>query len=154
MAALPMKDAQEPQNTWPTTRSLPSGGSNSGERKEGRASPRFLMSPGNYVLYVETGSGATWRSGAIQDLSLHGVFVVNSNPLPAGTNLTLGLRLSTQAIPLKGVVRRSVDGEGMGIQFTSVASEVKNRLETCLSGLAERAGEAPMRKMGFVSCAW
>lgn len=154
MAALPMKDAQEPQNTWPTTRSLPSGGSNSGERKEGRASPRFLMSPGNYVLYVETGSGATWRSGAIRDLSLHGVFVVNSNPLPAGTNLTLGLRLSTQAIPLKGVVRRSVDGEGMGIQFTSVASEVKNRLETCLSGLAERAGEAPMRKMGFVSCAW
>ena len=112
-------------------------------QKDRRASPRFLVSPGNYATYRE-------GSAAIRDLSLDGVFIkcrdeasqfVNSHPLSAGNNITLELRLHRPAIFFRGIVRH-VSRKGMGIQFVHVPSEARRRLEVYLSGRAAPSGEA------------
>ena len=70
-----------------------------------RASPRFSAKSGNHVIYIE-------GSGAIPDLSLNGVFVLDPDPLPVGTHIHLELRLGGHGIPVKGIVQRSVAQEG------------------------------------------
>src|SRR4051812_21832347 len=86
-----------------------------------RATPRFQPKPGNRAIY-----GAT--SAHIRDLSLEGVFVVDPDPLPVGSEIVFALQAGEQEISLNGVVRRSVDQDGMGIQFTDVSSISKRRL--------------------------
>jgi hypothetical protein len=94
-----------------------------------RTSPRLPTSPGNYVIYVE-------GSGSIRDLSLTGVFVADEDPLSIGTTINFELRLPTCSIPVKGIVRRSVPGQGMGIQFVQLGPEGKILLKSYLDSLA------------------
>lgn len=102
-------------------------------KNEQRNSPRVPTTPGNYVIYVE-------GSGAIQDLSLTGVFVVDEDPLPVGTTINFELRLHSCSIPVRGVVRRSVPGNGMGIQFVQMGPEGKILLKSYLDTLARAPG--------------
>ena len=97
-----------------------------------RTSPRVQTSSGNYVLYVE-------GSGSIRDLSLTGVFVADEDPLPVGTAINFELRLSSCSIPVKGVVRRCIKREGMGIEFTQIGPEGKILLKSYLDTLARTA---------------
>jgi hypothetical protein len=90
-----------------------------------RSSPRVQTSPGNYVIYVE-------GSGSIRDLSLTGVFVVDSDPLPVGTTINFELRLHTCSLPVKGIVRRFIPEQGMGIQFVQLSPESKILLKSYL----------------------
>ena len=92
-----------------------------------RASPRYKAKAGSYVTYVE-------GSGAIRDLSLDGVFILDPEPLPVGATIKFSLRLGTEDVPLQGIVRRSVDEEGMGIQFTDISREAKRRLRMHFAG--------------------
>lgn len=98
-----------------------------------RTSPRLPTSPGHYVIYVE-------GSGSICDLSLTGVFVADEDPLPIGTAINFELRLPTCSIPVKGIVRRSVPGQGMGIQFVQLGPEGKILLKSYLDSLARKPG--------------
>ncbi len=101
--------------------------------KENRAFPRFLVSTDTCAIY---GEGA----GAIRDLSLGGVFVVDPEPFPIGTSLNIELRFGDHAIPAQGVVRRSVPGVGMGIQFLEISPAVRARLKLyLLDQVGERA---------------
>lgn len=97
-----------------------------------RTAPRVPTSPGNYVIYVE-------GSGSIRDLSLTGVFVVDEDPLSIGTAISFELRLPTCSIPVKGIVRRSVPGQGMGIQFVQLSPEGKILLKSYLDTLARKS---------------
>jgi len=72
--------------------------------------------------------------GAIRDLSLDGVFILDPEPLPVGATIKFSLRLGTEDVPLQGIVRRSVDEEGMGIQFTDISREAKRRLRMHFAG--------------------
>lgn len=98
-----------------------------------RTAPRVQTSPGNYVIYVE-------GSGSIRDLSLGGVFVVDEDPLPVGTTISFELRLHTCSMPVKGAVRRSVPGQGMGIQFVQLSPEGKILLKSYLDSQARAPG--------------
>ena len=89
--------------------------------KDRRATLRFQPKPGNHITYGET-------SAVIRDLSLEGVFVFDLDPLPIGSEVMFTLRVGDQDISLEGVVRHSVDQEGMGIQFTNVSPVSKRRL--------------------------
>src|SRR5258707_2271618 len=93
-----------------------------------RATPRFQPKPGNHIAYGE-------RSVGIRDLSLEGVFVCDLDPLPVGSEIIFTLRAGDQDISLEGVVRHSVDQEGMGIQFTKVSPESKRRLRIYIASL-------------------
>lgn len=89
--------------------------------KDRRATPRFLAKPENQIYYGE-------RSAPIRDLSLEGVFVLDPDPLPSGSELTFTLRAGLQDISLDGVVRHSVVDVGMGIQFVNLSAVSKRRL--------------------------
>jgi hypothetical protein len=93
-----------------------------------RASPRFQPKTEDRVAYGE-------RSAVIRNLSLEGAFVVDSDPLPVGSEIVFTLRAGEQDISLEGVVRHSVDQQGMGIQFTKVIPVSKRRLRIHIAGL-------------------
>ena len=96
--------------------------------KDRRATPRFQPKPENRIIY-----GAT--SASIRDLSLEGVFVFDPDPLPIGSEIMFTLRVGDQDISLEGVVRHSVDQQGMGIQFMKVSSVLKRRLRIHIASL-------------------
>jgi hypothetical protein len=89
--------------------------------KDRRATPRFQAKPENRIIYGD-------RSSPIRDLSLEGVFVLDPDPLPVGSEITFTLRAAHQDISLEGIVRHSVVDEGMGIQFTNLSAVSKRRL--------------------------
>ena len=99
-----------------------------------RATPRFQPKPGNHIAYGE-------RSVVIRDLSLEGVFVFDSDPLPVGSEIIFTLRAGDQDISLQGVVRHSVDQQGMGIQFTNVSHVSKRRLRIHIASLVSAPGQ-------------
>jgi hypothetical protein len=89
--------------------------------KDRRATPRFQAKPENRITYGD-------RTAPVRDLSLEGVFVLDPDPLPAGSELTFTLRAGLQDISLEGIVRHSVVDVGMGIQFTNLSAVSKRRL--------------------------
>ena len=89
--------------------------------KDRRATPRFQAKAENHIIYGE-------RSAPIRDLSMEGVFVLDPDPLPAGSEITFTLRAGHQDISLEGIVRHSLVDVGMGIQFTNLSAVSKRRL--------------------------
>jgi hypothetical protein len=89
--------------------------------KEKRASQRFKARPGDNVNYVE-------GAGAIRDLSLEGVFVLDAEPLPVGSIVRFSIRLGNETVMFQGIVQRCVEKQGMGIQFKEMSKEARRRL--------------------------
>jgi hypothetical protein len=54
--------------------------------------------------------------------------VLDTDPLPAGSEITFTLRAGQTDIALEGIVRHSEVDVGMGIQFTNLSSISKRRL--------------------------
>ena len=100
-----------------------------------RATPRFLAKQGNHIIY-----GAA--PAAIRDLSLEGVYVIDPDPLPAGSELAFTLMAGETEITLDGIVRHVVDGEGMGIQFVNVSAVSKRRLRIHIASLVLAPSES------------
>jgi hypothetical protein len=96
--------------------------------QERRVTPRFQSKPGIHITYGVT-------TAVIRDLSLEGVFIFDADPLPVGSEIIFTLRGGDQDISLEGVVRHSVDREGMGIQFTNVSAVSKRRLRIQIASL-------------------
>ena len=89
--------------------------------KDRRATTRFQAKPENHITYGD-------RSAPIRDLTLEGVFVVDPDPLPVGSEITFSLRAGHTDIALEGIVQHSTVDEGMGIQFTNLSAVSKRRL--------------------------
>jgi hypothetical protein len=94
-----------------------------------RASQRFKAKPGSMVSYVE-------GAGAIRDLSMDGVFLLDSEPLPVGTKIRFSVMLGNQTVSFQGIVRRCVAREGMGVQFRDVPGELRKRLLSSFASFA------------------
>ena len=103
--------------------------------KDRRATQRFEPKSGNHITYAAT-------SAVIRDLSLEGVFVCDLDPLPVGSEIIFTLRVGDHDIALEGIVRHSVDQEGMGIQFTKVSPESKRRLRIHIASLVPAPSKA------------
>lgn len=99
-----------------------------------RATQRFLAKAENRINYGE-------RSAAVRDLSLDGVFVLDPDPLPTGSELAFTLRAGHQDIALEGIVRHSIPEIGMGIQFINVSAVSKRRLIIHLASLIPAPGQ-------------
>jgi hypothetical protein len=97
--------------------------------KERRASQRFKAKPGDNVYYIE-------GAGAIRDLSLEGVFVLDAEPLPVGTNISFSIRLGSETVTLSGIVQQCVEQQGMGIQFKEMSKEARRRLRLHIATLS------------------
>lgn len=100
-------------------------------RVDKRFAPRLPVRAGNYVVYTE-------GSGAIRDLSLGGVFIEDREPLPQGTVFAFDLRLGEETVPVRGIVRRSLPGLGMGVEYQNMPIEIRNRLERFLAAAKKK----------------
>jgi hypothetical protein len=74
-------------------------------------------------------------------LSVEGVFVLDPDPLPVGSELVFTLRAGDQDILLDGVVRHCVDQEGMGIEFINVSAVSMRRLRIHIATLVAAPGQ-------------
>jgi hypothetical protein len=97
-------------------------------QKDRRATPRFQARPENNITYGD-------RSAPIRDLSVEGVFVLDPDPLPAGSEIAFTLRAGHTDIVLEGIVRHSEVDLGMGIQFTNISAVSKRRLTIHIASL-------------------
>ena len=93
-----------------------------------RIMPRLPVTAGNYVVYTE-------GSGTIRDISAGGVFIEDSAPLSEGTVFSFDVRVGNSDVPVRGIVRRSVPGVGMGVQFQQLSGADRNQLERLLVNL-------------------
>jgi hypothetical protein len=105
--------------------------------KDKRGAPRYMPKAGAHIVYVE-------GSASLRDLSENGMYVLDPEPLPDGSNVKFALRLGTFDIELQGIVSRSVAGPGMVIHFTDLAREAKRRLRIHLAELGPASRE-PMK---------
>ncbi|AKF05793.1 TIGR02266 family protein [Sandaracinus amylolyticus] len=111
-----------PSQTPPSA--APSSRAGSSDAKERRTAPRVRIEGA-----IGAQSGATFVAGEASDLSTGGLFVATGDPLPIGTELTLGLLLPDgHRVVVDAVVswvRGPHDGraEGMGVRFLRVSRE-------------------------------
>ena len=96
--------------------------------KDKRRNPRFAPKAGTHIVYVE--GSATFR-----DLSECRMYVLDPEPLSEGSANKFALRLGTFDIPIEGIVSRTIEGQGMVIQFTEMSRESRRRLKIHLSEL-------------------
>jgi hypothetical protein len=70
------------------------------------------------VQVVGAGS-ASCLTGAVSDISLNGCFVAMRDPAPVGSEVELSLEAG-EGVHSRGLVRRSLQATGMGIEFTEM----------------------------------
>lgn len=84
---------------------------------EKRRSPRVSLTRGMTV---------SWQTGHQRDisrvssLSLGGLFIEATNPARAGETLQVQFDIPSGSVRGQGVVRRSIKGKGMGVEFTEL----------------------------------
>jgi len=99
------------------------------DKKDRRAIQRFQAKPDDYILYDE-------RSAPVRDVSMEGIFALDPDPLPVGSEIVFTFRAGHSDISLEGIVRHSVDQQGMGIHFTKIPPLSKRRLIIHIATLA------------------
>ena len=87
-------------------------------------------------------SGERSLQGRLRDLSMDGAFLRTADPFPVGKQVRLKFRLEEKVLEVTGAVRHSELGYGMGIQFLEIPTGQRKILETYLSALLERLGNA------------
>lgn len=87
------------------------------------------------------GMWVAWQAGAdrtvsrVKSLSLGGVFITTPNPPPVGTLVRLLFEVPGGEVRSRGIVKRSVRGQGMGIQFSHMGHDDRARLHQLLNRL-------------------
>jgi hypothetical protein len=104
--------------------STPAAPSKAALEAERRASQRFVLVASADVLDLNSGMRISAR---VADLSLSGCYMDCLSPLPVGSNLHLRISCNSQSVELKGAVRFSHSGLGMGVGFATLTP---NELET------------------------
>ncbi len=108
----------------------------SAQVREKRLAPRYVVGPEDYAIHT----GGLWR---IRNISASGVFLEDRDPLPSGREIFLELHLGGERFSCQSVVRRTVPGQGMGVQFVRMPLEIHTRLERYLNTLARPAVTHP-----------
>ena len=104
-------------------------------RNEKRRSPRYKPKTGTHIVYIE-------GSSTVKDLSEDGMYILNPEPLPAGSKIKFALRLGTIDIELEGIISRSTPQQGMMIQFVDISREAKRRLRIHFAELGPSTEES------------
>jgi len=98
-------------------------------QKDRRTIQRFQAKSGDFIFYDE-------RSAPVRDVSMEGIFVFDPDPLPVGSEIAFTFHAGHSEIWLEGIVRHSVDQQGMGIHFTKIPPLSKRRLIIHIATLA------------------
>jgi hypothetical protein len=98
---------------------------------EKRRSPRVELPRGMTIAWQGTRQQDISR---VSSLSLSGLFIEAAEPAPAGDTLQVQFDIPGGAIRGQAVVRRSITGKGMGVEFTDLPEGSR----TGLSGLLQK----------------
>ena len=99
---------------------------------EKRRFPRIELPRGMTVAWQATHHRDISR---VSSLSLGGLFIESSRPAPAGETLQVQFDIPTGAVRGQGVVRRSIEGKGMGVEFTELPAGSRAGLSELLQKL-------------------
>ena len=102
-----------------------------------RRHSRVEMPKGMRVAWEGSGKRVVSQ---VFDLSLGGVFIPTADPPQVGTSVKLIFELLGRNIRARAIVRRSVSGVGMGLEFVSMGYEERGHLLRLLKGLAHSNG--------------
>lgn len=97
-----------------------------------RKYPRIMLPKGMWVAWQ---AGADRIVSRVKSLGLGGAFVTTPNPPPVGTLVKLLFEVPGGEVRARGIVKRSVHGQGMGIQFSHMGHDDRARLHQLLSRL-------------------
>lgn len=104
-----------------------------------RRYPRVGLQQGMYVAWQGVGERVVSRIGTA---GLGGLFIKVAEPPPIGDVIRLYFEVPGGEIRARAVIRNSVRGQGMGIQFTSMGQEARGRLTRLLRRLLEELDPA------------
>jgi PilZ domain-containing protein len=107
-----------------------------------RKYPRHKAPKGMSVGWKSAGQRGVARAEVV---GLGGLFLATPNPLPLGTVFELLFDLKTGEVRARAVVRDSVPGKGMGVQFLQMQPADRARLNQFLSQYASAEAE-PIHK--------
>jgi hypothetical protein len=111
------------------------------ESSSSRRYPRVGLPRGIQVAWQGVGARVVSR---IVTVGLGGLFITASDPPPVGDVIRLYFEVPGGEIRARAVIKNSVPGKGMGIQFTSMGPEARGRLTQLLRRLLRRdPTEAP-----------
>ena len=103
--------------------------------KELRSRPRLKLQKLMFAEYAG-------ERVSVHDLSMSGAFVASKVPLPPGETIQLKVWLGTQEmVETEAVVRHTVEGRGLGVEFLNLSDEARARLQRFLS--TDRHGGRP-----------
>jgi hypothetical protein len=107
-----------------------------------RRYPRVGVQRGMFVAWQGIGERVVSR---IVTVGLGGLFIKVTNPPPVGDVIRLYFEVPGGQIRARAIIKNSVQGQGMGIQFTAMEPEARGRLTQLLQRLLREANppEAP-----------
>jgi c-di-GMP-binding flagellar brake protein YcgR len=84
----------------------------------------------SFFTEVEWGVYGAKFEGKISDLSVGGAYIDTLSPCPEGSEITMRFQLPNgKQLMLKGVVKTSFAGMGMGIEFINLTDADRKALE-------------------------
>ena len=92
-------------------------------------------------IVLPKGMSVAWYGGGhqqvsrVKSLSMGGVFLCGPTTLREGSDLTVVFEVPGGMVFAEAVVRNTVPGEGMGIEFTEMNAESQALLDTLLTRL-------------------
>ena len=100
--------------------------------RDKRRTPRVSVSAGVWVAWHSSGERQISR---VRDLSAGGVFVSTTTPARVGTQLNLLFSLPEGEVRAQAIVRNSLPGQGMGVEFMQMEGGSRERLFELLKRL-------------------
>jgi hypothetical protein len=76
------------------------------------------------------------------DISGRGCYVETLMPLPVGKALQITFWIDTERVRTPAIVRSSDGGVGMGIEFTGLDDDTRNRLQRRIQSMVEESEAA------------
>jgi hypothetical protein len=99
---------------------------------ETRRHPRIALPKGMTVAWY---GGGQQQVSRVKTLGMGGLFLCGSITLRVGSDLTLVFEVPGGMILAEAVVRNTVPGEGMGVEFTKMNPESQALLQELLARL-------------------
>ena len=86
-------------------------------------------------MFVAWYGGGEQQVSRVKTLGMGGLFLSGSNAPPVGTSLRLAFEVPGGSVQAEGIVRNTVPGEGMGVEFTRMGPRDQILLERLLRRL-------------------
>lgn len=115
------------------------GGSDPSDIAERRKNKRFTVSASVELLEPQT---STRLNGRVSDVGMGGCYVDTVSPFPIGTSLLIKLVSGKHSVAAKAAVVYAQVGMGMGLVFTEISADHRERLSAWLRELNGEPCEA------------